>query len=339
MEKNNDGSTNTLEFNQDGTGSFRGGISLYDFDWTASDGVVVLKYTSFEGEAHYDLVEEENGFVLVNQTNSEDAYVQESGYSQPLVYFEECASLPTADSCVDVYQSGKTTRSSNGVTTKITYRYSANSSEADLASLFNAYLEAVKASNLIPEEISETEYTITENGMIIASVLLDSGSAIVVDIVPESERVMSSSNAIPIAIGDTIQTKYFDFTLNNVELTYELKPQNTSGFYTSYTAENGKVYIHIDGTYTNTSKKDVCIRDLFIPHADYNNGYVYDGFVVIDDGDNGFDWVDSYIACTPLESCHYHGLIECPETVDESDFPLFITFSVDDGTTYRFDIR
>lgn len=141
-----------------------------------------------------------------------------------------------------------------------------------------------------------------------------------------------------IAIGDKIETDKFDFTLNKVELTYELKPKNTSSVYTSYTAEDGKVYVHIDGTYYNKAKKDACIRDLFIPTADYDDGYTYDGFVVIDDGDNSFDWVSSYVAATPLESCHYHGLIECPEVVDESDAPLFVTFKID-GTTYRYDIR
>lgn len=141
-----------------------------------------------------------------------------------------------------------------------------------------------------------------------------------------------------IAIGDKIETDKFDFTLNKVELTYELKPKNTSSVYTSYTAEDAKVYVHIDGTYYNKAKKDACIRDLFIPTADYDDGYTYDGFVVIDDGDNSFDWVSSYVAATPLENCHYHGLIECPEVVDESDAPLFVTFKID-GTTYRYDIR
>lgn len=141
-----------------------------------------------------------------------------------------------------------------------------------------------------------------------------------------------------IEIGDTISSEDFDFTLNNVELTYELKPANTSNFYTSYEAPDGKVYIHVDGTYYNKSKRDICIRDLFTPYADYDDGYTYGGFVVTDEDDNSFDWVSSYVVCTPLETCHYHGLIECPGVIDGSDASLVVSMVIG-GETYSFTIR
>lgn len=155
---------------------------------------------------------------------------------------------------------------------------------------------------------------------------------------PETEPVEVAPAYAEIIPGQTISTDDFDFTLNFVELTYELKPQNTNSVYTSYPVEDGKVYIHIDAHYLNKSKKDVCIRDLPVPSADYNDGYCYTGFVVIDDGDNSFDWVSSYVAAEPLVTCHYHGLIECPVIVDETGDPLFITLEIG-GTTYRYDIR
>lgn len=148
----------------------------------------------------------------------------------------------------------------------------------------------------------------------------------------------SDSKVKTIACGDIIDTDDFSFTLNNVELTYELKPRNTSSVYTSYTPEDGKVYIHVDGEYYNKSKKDICIRDLFAPSADYDNGYTYDGFVVTDKDDNSFTWVSSYVVCTPLETCHYHGLIECPKVVDGSDASLVIYLTIG-GTTYQYTIR
>ena len=141
-----------------------------------------------------------------------------------------------------------------------------------------------------------------------------------------------------IALGDVIETEDFDFTLNNVELTYELKPQNTNGVYSSYTAEDGKVYIHVDGSYYNKAKRDICIRDLFAPSADYDNGYAYTGFVVTDDGDNNFTWASSRVVCTPLETCHYHGLIECPKVIDGSDASLIVYLEIA-GTTYQYTVR
>lgn len=141
-----------------------------------------------------------------------------------------------------------------------------------------------------------------------------------------------------IELGQTISTDDFDFTLNNVEFTYELKPSNVSSFYNSYPAPDGKVYIHVDGQYYNKSKRDVHIRDLFTPTVDYDDGFTYDGFAVVDEGDNDFTWVSSYIVCTPLETCHYHGLIECPTVVEDSSAPLFITFNIG-GETYTYTIR
>lgn len=156
---------------------------------------------------------------------------------------------------------------------------------------------------------------------------------------PEAEtEPVQADDYTSIILGETISTDSFDFTVNNVELTYELKPRNTSSVYVSYPAEEGKVYIHIDGEYLNKSKRDICIRDLPVPHADYNGGYCYEGFVVVDDGDNRFDWVSSYVVAEPLTTCHYHGLIECPVIVDETGDPLFITIDIN-GTTYRYDIR
>ncbi|MBQ3085949.1 MAG: DUF5067 domain-containing protein [Clostridia bacterium] len=140
-----------------------------------------------------------------------------------------------------------------------------------------------------------------------------------------------------IRIGDCIETDKFNFTLETVEFTYELLPPNTSSVYSSYEAEDNKVYIHVGGSYYNKDKRDVCIRDLFIPHADYDNGYTYDGFAVVDD-DNDFTWVSSYVVCTPLETCGYHGLISVPEMIESSDAPLFITLEIG-GETYRYDIR
>ncbi len=142
-----------------------------------------------------------------------------------------------------------------------------------------------------------------------------------------------------ISVGQTVSTKYYDFTSHKVELIYELKPRNTRGYYRYYSVDNGKIYVHIDGTFYNTSKKDLCIEDLIVPKAEYDNGYKYEGFVVIDDGDTGFDWVSSYIACTPLTSCHYHGLIECPEIIESSDAPLFVSLRMADGITYQYNIR
>lgn len=345
------GDTN-YQFVGGGIGYIRGDMLDLSMDWRIDGNYVVVSVVQFGNEMKYSFtMEEVDGIYRLQLNTGENYLVRESDFEEAMadaiaagivieeaeipkeiMYYEECTSLPTADSSVDVTYSGKGTSTSNGETTKIEYKY-----QADTASL-KAYADYLSSNGFEVENNSETEYEIIKDKYVIAKVSFD-GHLMIVNIVPENKREMSASNAVTIVPGQTIVTPNYEFTLNNVELTYELKPINTSSAYTSYPADAGKVYIHIDGYYYNTSKRDVCIRDLFVPTADYDNGYTYNGFAIVDDGDNSFDWVASYVICTPLETCHYHGLIECPEAVDASDKPLYVTFTLADGITYRYDIR
>jgi len=154
----------------------------------------------------------------------------------------------------------------------------------------------------------------------------------------QAEQKSDDGRYTKLSIGDKISTDSYDFRLNNVELTYEVKPSNTSSVYTSYTADSGKIYVHIDGNYYNSSKRDACIRDLPVATVYYDDGYTYNGFAIVDRDDNSFFWVSSYVICTPLETCHYHCLVECPEIVGSSAAPLYFTIAFGD-TLYRYDIR
>lgn len=253
--------------------------------------------------------------------------------AKEIEYYEELTTLPTMDTLSTASYSGKSTSSTNGETTKIVYKYSlADDTTVD------TYITGIQDYGFSVEAGTEADYDLIENSYVVAHITLD-GLKAELSIVPENLREMPSSAAKPLVFGQKITTDEYEFTLNNVELTYELKPQNTSSWYTSYPADSGKVYIHLDGTLYNASKRDICIRDLPVAKADFDNGYTYEGFALIDDGDNGFDYVSSYVACTPLETCHYHCLIECPEAIDNSDAPLFVTITLADGITYRYDIR
>ena len=156
------------------------------------------------------------------------------------------------------------------------------------------------------------------------------------------EGAGSASADVPLlAVGETVTSDDFEFTLNKIDFTYELLPEDTSSVYTSYTPASGKTYIHIDGTFYNKAKRDYCIRDLPVPSADYDNGYTYDGFALVLDPSrkSSFVWASHRVACTPLETAHYHGLIECPKVVDESDAPLFVTLTMPDGKIYKCIVR
>lgn len=148
----------------------------------------------------------------------------------------------------------------------------------------------------------------------------------------------SGSDAKTISTGDTIATNDYEFTLTNVELTYEVLPPNTSSVYSSYVAESGKVYIHVAADVKNTMQRDIRIDELFTASALYDGQYSYNGFTVVNDGDNRFDWAGSYVAATPLETCKAHSIIECPDEVNTSGKPITVSLDLG-GTTYEYTLR
>ena len=141
-----------------------------------------------------------------------------------------------------------------------------------------------------------------------------------------------------ISLGETIYTNDYEFTLLNVELTYEVLPPNTSSVYTSYAAESGKVYVHVEADVKNTMQRDIRIDELFTASVLYDGKYPYEGFTIVNDGDNRFDWVSSYVAATPLETCRAHSLVECPVEVDESGMPVLVKLTLGD-TVYEYPLR
>lgn len=144
--------------------------------------------------------------------------------------------------------------------------------------------------------------------------------------------------AQPIAIGDLITTNDYEFTLKKVELSYEVLPPNTSSVYTSYPAESGKVSVHVEADVKNTMQRDLRIDELFTASVLYDGQYPYDGFTIVNDGDNSFDWVGSYTAATPLETCIAHAIVECPAEVDTSGKSILVTLDLG-GAQYEYALR
>ncbi len=140
-------------------------------------------------------------------------------------------------------------------------------------------------------------------------------------------------------IGDTIKTDDMEVTINKIEFSYDVKPDDTNSFYTHYPAEEGNVYIHIDTDVKNLSKQGLECDDILTVIADYNDGYKYDGNPVVEDASLGFTYAN-ITSIDPLKTLGVHFLISCPEEVEESDNPLFLTFKLS-GTNdiYKYTIR
>ena len=142
-----------------------------------------------------------------------------------------------------------------------------------------------------------------------------------------------------VLVGDTITTDSMEIVINKVELTYDVLPDDTSGFYTHYPADSGYVYIDLDVDVKNVQKQDLMCDEILKAKADYNDGFEYTGMAIVDDSSTGFTYAN-ISSISPLATRGMHYIFSCPQEVEETDYPLFLTISPNGTTeTYKLVIR
>lgn len=156
---------------------------------------------------------------------------------------------------------------------------------------------------------------------------------------PSEEELAQEKEAVEIVSGDTITSKNMEIIFNKIEFSYDVLPDDTSGMYTyaHYEAEKGNVYIHVDADVKNLAKQDLNCDEILEVMADYNNGYTYKSFAVVDDSTTGFKY-SNIASIKPLETGGIHFLVDCPKEVAETELPLLLKFEFD-GIQYAYDMR
>ncbi|WP_027399173.1 hypothetical protein [Anaerovorax odorimutans] len=140
-----------------------------------------------------------------------------------------------------------------------------------------------------------------------------------------------------LAIGDVISNEKCEITINNIQFSYDVLPDDTSSFYTHYAAESGKVYVDIDTDVKNVQKQNLSCDNIMSVELDYNNGYKYSGQIVPENSSTGFTYAN-ITDIAPLTALGVHFLIDCPQEVAESENPAKLTFDLD-GTKYEYTMR
>ena len=159
---------------------------------------------------------------------------------------------------------------------------------------------------------------------------------------PVTENVAKSTVAPTqqiktIEIGQVLNTSKCDIVVKKIEFSYDVLPDNTSGFYTHYEADSGKVYMHIDTDVKNTQKQNLPCDEILTATADYNNVYSYAGFSVVEEANLGFTYA-SISKIHPLETKGIRFLIECPDEVATSSNVLEVKLVID-GEAYYYRMR
>lgn len=149
---------------------------------------------------------------------------------------------------------------------------------------------------------------------------------------------ISSKLTTDIKKGSKIDVGGFDITFNKFEFSYDVLPKNTSGFYTHYEADKGKVYYHVAMDLKNNNNQNITGDEILKAELIYNNDYKYDGFIVLDETDgSGFDYAN-ITSITPLETRGVRVLFDIPEEVESSKESLVINIEID-GKIYSYKAR
>lgn len=197
-----------------------------------------------------------------------------------------------------------------------------------------------KAANTVSQTVTTTaQAQTTENN---TNKAVGTVGSVTTTSAPESENVsetVKKEEGIPeIKLGQTISTEDYDFTLNKVELKYRVEPDYKPSYYHYYDAPENEIYVYVNASIKNKKKMSVDCDTVYTATVDYNDGYTYDGFQIANDYDGDFTY-SNITEIAPLQTLGVHSLISCPEEVESSDAPLFVTIKIRGGEEYKYTIR
>ena len=217
-------------------------------------------------------------FAFTVELNEEASAAAQEGPVRELTYFEECPILPVPTSYADVNQSGYSSSSSNGKTTRINYTYRALLSGDSIADLCDQYLAALRETGYTVSE-GAGETTVSANGTLLVTITLD-GDSMKLDIKPGNEGLSalptpSADGAEPAAepepetpalhLGDTIAAHTAEVTLESLTTTDTIYSDlsGTASWYHYVESESGDPLLAAFGTFRNTGTEPVDVWNTY----------------------------------------------------------------------------
>ncbi len=151
----------------------------------------------------------------------------------------------------------------------------------------------------------------------------------------EPEEAIEEDNKI--ILNETIVTEKLEYTFSKVEFSEKAKSTGNSVVGMSFTPDDGNIYIDVTVSIKNIDKNSVNCDNVLSMKANYNDGYTYNGFTVVEDSSMGLNYA-LLENISPLQTKEIRYLISCPKEVAETENPLFITTKLD-KTEYTYAIR
>lgn len=162
-----------------------------------------------------------------------------------------------------------------------------------------------------------------------------SGSGSIVDTTTGNTQVESSSSgpsATPVGLNETITTEKWTFTLTSAEWTKQLNPPDTSSIYSYLSAEEGKSFLVVRGSFKNLSGNSYDLKWGTDVECCFNDNYNFYGMATAADiGGNDF----YEYTVTPLETVNLYLVTNVPDDMKNSYSKAVLHWKMKSGTSSR----
>lgn len=133
-----------------------------------------------------------------------------------------------------------------------------------------------------------------------------------------------------INIGDTINSEYWQITLQNARITNAIYPADTSGYYTYRHPHAGNLFVDLVFTLKNTSSVAMAFLDAFDDVTlTYGNSYKYTSYKMMFSNDSYVEIAYDWDGIGPLQSQKVHVVFSVPEEAKNSTKSLVATLEID----------
>lgn len=215
------------------------------------------------------------------------------GPAREAVYFEECPILPTPMSFSDMYQTSRSSSSSNGKVTSLSYSFSLNwGAREDIHTAYGQYVTGLRNSGFTVQT-GDNGDEVFSGSVLLARMQIQNGNMIHLDILPGNETLTApaagtapapgADTDVEIPFGSPIENDYVYLHLNKTGTASEIRSGTGNyGYYHFYTSDNGDPYFYLEGTFKNLGGTPVNIWNVYITFT-FDDKYTYkgdmDGFV------------------------------------------------------------
>lgn len=214
----------------------------------------------------------EGSFIFRVSAGQEETAKAKEGPAFERIPFEECPVLFKPEGIGSVYETGHSSSSTNGKVTRISYSYASRKQGAKPQELFDEYTAKLKEEGFTLKEGKKG--TVVSWGKKQVATITLSGSGIKLDLVPGNEKLTGDGGAQAAAeaapaektykLKEKIRANTAEITLQKAAVEQKIYSNKTGkGTHHYYECDAGDSFYTVSGTFKNTGKKPVDIRNVY----------------------------------------------------------------------------